>query len=356
MGLFSKPEVVVLKESSDARDYLSKLEDLQKKVAPKSKLAKLIEKEVALTKAGIVGEDAIMYELKNSGMDLVVLHDIYIETSDGRGAQIDYYVVTPYVSVFIECKNLYGDIEINSKGDFIRTFYYGNKRVKEGIYSPITQNERHLSINKEIITQNKGILGLALLNHGYEEFTKSLVVLANPKTVVNDRYAPKSVKAKVIRGDQLVATLKNMKSSSKSNKKEMLQMGESMLSRNIDSRKDYMQKYIDMQQAAEEDMGNCSGTVPSDSSDDSIIRDENITSYANPSTNGTVPSDSGEAVIIRDENTVSNMSLSTKEEATLVCPRCGRELVLRIAKKGDNAGNQFYGCSGFPKCRYIRQL
>ncbi len=28
MGLFSKPEVVVLKESSDARDYLQKLQEL----------------------------------------------------------------------------------------------------------------------------------------------------------------------------------------------------------------------------------------------------------------------------------------------------------------------------------------
>ena len=34
-----------------------------------------------------------------------------------------------------------------------------------------------------------------------------------------------------------------------------------------------------------------------------------------------------------------------------ICPRCGKELVLRTARKGDNAGKQFYGCSGFPKCR-----
>ena len=329
MGLLNRPEVIILKESSDARDYLSKLEDLQKKIAPKSKLAKLIEKEIALTQAGIIGEDAIMFELKNSGMDLVVLHDIYIETSDGRGAQIDYFVVTPYVNVFIECKNLYGDIEINSKGDFIRTFTYGNKKVKEGIYSPITQNERHLSINKEIVAQNKGVLGLALLNHAYDDYNKSLVVLANPKTVVNDRYAPKSVKAKVIRCDQLVATLKDLKSSNKSSKKEMLQIGERMLSRNMDSRKDYVQKYIEMQQAAEEEKSHSSETVPSDSSDDSGIRDEKAVPDENP---------------------------STKEEAELVCPRCGKELVLRTAKKGDNAGNQFYGCSGFPKCRYIRKL
>jgi len=36
------------------------------------------------------------------------------------------------------------------------------------------------------------------------------------------------------------------------------------------------------------------------------------------------------------------------------CPKCGAELVVRTATKGRNAGNQFYGCSGFPKCHYTR--
>lgn len=38
-----------------------------------------------------------------------------------------------------------------------------------------------------------------------------------------------------------------------------------------------------------------------------------------------------------------------------ICPRCGNGLVLRSAKKGQNAGQQFYGCSTFPKCRYIEK-
>ncbi|MBK7731174.1 MAG: restriction endonuclease [Gammaproteobacteria bacterium] len=43
-----------------------------------------------------------------------------------------------------------------------------------------------------------------------------------------------------------------------------------------------------------------------------------------------------------------------KPAATL-CPRCGSRLVLRTAKKGANAGGQFYGCSAFPKCRYTQE-
>jgi len=35
------------------------------------------------------------------------------------------------------------------------------------------------------------------------------------------------------------------------------------------------------------------------------------------------------------------------------CPRCGGRLVLRTAKKGNFEGNKFYGCTNYPKCRYI---
>ena len=34
-----------------------------------------------------------------------------------------------------------------------------------------------------------------------------------------------------------------------------------------------------------------------------------------------------------------------------VCPICGSKMVLRTAKKGTKAGERFWGCSAFPKCR-----
>lgn len=46
---------------------------------------------------------------------------------------------------------------------------------------------------------------------------------------------------------------------------------------------------------------------------------------------------------------------SVKKE-TLVCPKCGGELVLRTAKKGSNIGSQFYGCSNYPNCKYTRNI
>lgn len=36
------------------------------------------------------------------------------------------------------------------------------------------------------------------------------------------------------------------------------------------------------------------------------------------------------------------------------CPKCGSPMVLRTARRGANAGSQFYGCSRYPQCKGIR--
>ncbi|HEY5891851.1 MAG TPA: restriction endonuclease [Chthoniobacterales bacterium] len=41
------------------------------------------------------------------------------------------------------------------------------------------------------------------------------------------------------------------------------------------------------------------------------------------------------------------------EECQRTCPTCGSPMILRIARKGSNAGRQFWGCSSFPRCRQI---
>lgn len=38
------------------------------------------------------------------------------------------------------------------------------------------------------------------------------------------------------------------------------------------------------------------------------------------------------------------------------CPKCGSKMLIRESKKGANAGNKFWGCSAFPKCRTIEKI
>jgi four helix bundle suffix protein len=43
-------------------------------------------------------------------------------------------------------------------------------------------------------------------------------------------------------------------------------------------------------------------------------------------------------------------------DALPVCPECGKAMVLRTAQKGKNAGKQFWGCSGYPDCKGVREV
>lgn len=144
-------------------------------------------------------------------------------------------------------KNLVGDIEINSAGDFIRTTEYGGKKKKEGIYSPITQNQRHLELMKRIKTDSKnGFFKKMMTNRYFEDFNKSIVVLANPRTVLNAKYSKKEVKSQVIRADQLVSYIKEACKNCKemeSSEDATLAWAQSYLDFHIEKEHDYSAKF-----------------------------------------------------------------------------------------------------------------
>ena len=43
-------------------------------------------------------------------------------------------------------------------------------------------------------------------------------------------------------------------------------------------------------------------------------------------------------------------------EPAAVCPTCSSAMVRRVAKRGENAGNAFWGCTGCPACRGTRPI
>lgn len=245
MGLLSKmKEPIFLKEDSNAEVQLEKLKALEPLLNAEGQ--DIIRQDIKFLEYGIIGEKNIAFELKNSHMPMYIIHDIYLEDGD-LSAQIDYLVFTRKLCFVIECKNLYGDIEINSAGDFIRTIEFRGRKKKEGIYSPITQNQRHFELMKKIRIDNKcNILTKFLLDKYFEDFNKSVVVLANPKTVLNAKFAKKEIKNKVIRADQLVEYMKTMCDKSKEaegSDERMLEWAQTYLDLHKEVAKDYTEKY-----------------------------------------------------------------------------------------------------------------
>ena len=67
------------------------------------------------------------------------------------------------------------------------------------MYSPISQNERHINILREILVKQ------GLIKH-YP--IKSLVVIANPKTIVNKLKCPRTMQNNICKYDQIAVFLK----------------------------------------------------------------------------------------------------------------------------------------------------
>jgi len=38
------------------------------------------------------------------------------------------------------------------------------------------------------------------------------------------------------------------------------------------------------------------------------------------------------------------------------CPKCGKPMIKRVAKRGLNAGNEFWSCSDYPRCDGTRNM
>ncbi|MFL2122478.1 HRDC domain-containing protein [Marinilactibacillus psychrotolerans] len=245
MGFFNNmKEPVFLKESSNAKEQLKLLKDLEPHLNAEG--IKILKQDIKNIEYGITGEKKIEFELKNSHMPMYVLHDIYLEDGD-LSAQIDYLVFTKKLCFIIESKNLYGNIEINNAGDFIRMTEFNRRIKKEGIYSPITQNQRHMDLMKKIrVNSKRNLLTKSLSKRNFEESNKPVVVLSNPKTILNAKFAKKEVKEKVIRADQLVKYIKDTYNQSNRiaiSDKDMLMWAQSYKDVHKDSVKDYTKKY-----------------------------------------------------------------------------------------------------------------
>lgn len=189
-------DTIFLKKFSKENSNLKKLESMSQKIID-SNIKRQIEREISLMKWGLEGENNVYFELKNSLLPMICLHDIRIEVGD-LNAQIDFLILTNKFFYIFETKHLVGDILINKEGDFIRITNdeFGFKK-EEGMYNPVTQGERHSRILKKFFEIN-GLLNL-------EDFPiKSVAILANPKTILNKESAPNHIKDNIYRCDQIV--------------------------------------------------------------------------------------------------------------------------------------------------------
>jgi len=237
-------DTVFLKEDSDLEKQLIELKKIRNELNDTSE----IDRDIKLLEYGLKGEKEIEFELKNANIGMYVLHDVTYEY-EGNKAQIDYILFTRGYFYLIECKNLYGNIIVDSHGQFCREYEYNGKIIKEAIYSPYTQAIRHQDMLKKVWSKTHSKLDNFIFGrfHG-KDFFRPIVVLANSKGFLDLTNAPNNIKKDIIRADQLITYIQNdinnMKKEELSNEKDLKKASEIWLSRSIPNDLNILDKYI----------------------------------------------------------------------------------------------------------------
>lgn len=196
---FRFKDTVFYKENSDLQDKYNALKKLNDEYPNNEDLLS----ELYIVKKGLDGENEIAYQLKKAHIGMYVLRDIKVKHED-LTAQIDYVIITPVYTYYVECKNLVGNITVTDKGDFIREFTINGKKIKKGMYSPLRQVEAQREVIRKIWESNSSAIRKFFASKKFDYYRRVLVVAANQDTILNTNRAPKEMKYKILRADSLI--------------------------------------------------------------------------------------------------------------------------------------------------------
>lgn len=240
---FRFKDTIFYKESSDLEDKYNALKKLNQEYPNNEDILT----ELYIVKKGLDGENEISYQLKKSSIGMYVLRDIKVKYED-LTAQIDYVIITPVYTYYVECKNLVGNITVNEKGDFIREYNINGKNIKKGIYSPLRQVEAQREVIRKIWESNASKFKKFFASKYFNHFRRVLVVAANQDTILNTTKAPNDIKYKILRADSLVRQIEydiNHKSNDDvaSSKKNLEEIAKYYLELSINEEVDYYEYY-----------------------------------------------------------------------------------------------------------------
>ena len=330
---------IIIRKSISAGWLCDKIGEIDEKVVfvmeitamGKSLLDSILDRVVDKTMDALGGKSAVNGKMgevytarelklvKLFGRKGKILRNVYIPKDNGETSEIDVLFITQKGIFVIESKNYSGWI-FGSENQYKWTMMLPNKE-KHYFYNPIKQNQTHIKCLKNYIGTDIPLFSLIVFS---ERCELKKVTVENPDikvikrdytyATVRDIWNEKEDKLSNEEIDELYHKLKNLTKVNKDEKEAHIQ--------NI--KKKYDKAETDkIQNASESEIKNLKEHLETG----------------------------------REMEAVDKTKYETRNEGEKkICPRCGRELVLRTAKKGANAGKQFYGCSAFPKCRYILNL
>ena len=242
------------------------------------------------------------------------LFNCYLPKDDGTTSEIDVILIHSTGIFVVESKNYSGWIFGNEKSKmWTQTLSNGRGRsIKERFYNPIMQNKTHIKWLKNQVGNNIPVYSIIAFSERCE--LKDITV--------------ESQDVKVIKRQFISGTVKYL------GNKSLLSLSGMDISRVYEMLYPYTQTTEFEKQKHIENIH----TVKRKSEPQTIQEVKKTVQFP----------------VKQQAEDIDKAQIwpADKEEDKRLCPKCGAEVVLRTAKKGEHKGEQFYGCSRFPKCRY----
>ena len=334
---------------------------------------------------GKKGEDYISDELsklQKYGIDGSILKNIYIPKDNSDTTEIDVVFITTKGAFVIESKNYSGWIFGNEDSQYW-TVTLPNK-IKNKFYNPVKQNRTHIKWLEKYLQMNIPMYSLIVFSDRCE--FKKLQCHCPNLSVIHRKYMGQEIR-RVMDGapnvlsleqiERIYGLLQPLTNADKATKEHHIERIKQKYVRNdigyIPVNVSYEQSQIKTETLhsiekndnelvcpkcgsplvlrkakrgtkAGDDFYGCSNYPKCRYSQSLKIETEHILSEDTRSVEYETDT---QIVPVTEKADIS-------KDDPMICPRCGGKLVLRTAKKGENAGNSFYGCSNFPKCRYTK--
>jgi hypothetical protein len=269
------------------------------------------------------------------------LFNVYLPKENGETSEIDVLMISPKGIFVFESKNYSGWIfGSENQKNWYQTLPKGKGRShKEHFYNPIMQNRSHIKYLKMFLGEQIPMRSIIVFSDRCT--LKNVKISSNDISVIN-RYNVESVVCGICNQTPEDVLTENDITEIYNKLYPCTQVDEIVKAKHIEN----IHSNLSPESAEKDDK-----TVTQD------ITDSEAKIVTEPKE--TTVSDAIE--ISKTDETTSEESTEPKtsnaiEGDTLKCPKCNADLVLRTATKGANAGMQFYGCSNYPKCKYIKNI
>ena len=276
------------------------------------------------------------------------LFNVYVPKDNGETSEIDALMICTEGIFVFESKNYSGWIfGSEDQGYWYQTLPTGRKRShKERFYNPIMQNRSHIKHLKSLLGEQFPMRSIIVFSDRCT--LKSVQIKSNDISVIN-RYNVAPVVSAICNQTPTDILSESNITELYNKLYPFTQIDEIAKAQHIANILNNLNEQPIRQTTSEYAPPGVTTLQTEEANDTTVIQTE-----VNSVGVETVVEDLQSPVVESTEQIP--VEVKPIEKQIPKCPRCNGNLVLRTATRGANAGDQFYGCSNYPKCKYIQNI